>query len=132
MKRASQILAGLVAAILIFLGLRYMFAPDAVQSISALMPENDFGRSNVRAMGAPLIMIGVLTGIGAVKAAYAFLRPVALYFLMLIVSRIVTIVADGSDPAVIRALVLAVVLFVVSEGAMQVMRRIELSEKAAA
>ena len=57
--------------------------------------------------------------------------PVALYFLVLIVSRIVTLVADGSDPGVIRALVLAVVFFVVTEFSVQVIKRMGKQQKAA-
>ncbi len=132
MKLISQILAGLVALVLLFLGVRYMFTPDALSSFTSLTPDNEFGKSNIRAMGAPLLMLGILTGIGAIKAAHEFLRPVALYFLMLIIARIVTIVADGSDATVIRALVVAVVFFVVSEGAMQVMKRLEKQETSSA
>ena len=69
---AARILAGLVAAILLFLGVRYMFTPDAVQSFTALTPDNEFGRSNLRAMGAPLIMLGIITAIGAIKTIEEF------------------------------------------------------------
>ncbi len=72
---AARILAGLVAAILLFLGVRYMFTPDAVQSFTALTPDNEFGRSNLRAMGAPLIMLGIITAIGAIKTIEEFFGP---------------------------------------------------------
>ncbi len=123
MKIAAQALSGIVAAILLYLGARHMFTPQAVQSITALTPDNAFGASNIRAMGAPLIMLGIVTAIGAIKSMYEFMVPVALYFLALIVARIVTLVADGSDPTVIRALILAIAFFAVTEFAVQVIKR---------
>ncbi len=122
---AARILAGIVAATLLFLGVRYMFSPDAVQSFVALTPDNGFGVSNLRAMGAPLIMLGIITAIGAIKSNHAFLTPAPVYFLVLIVARIVSLVMDGSDPSVIRALILAVVFFAVTEFSVQVIKRME-------
>jgi len=123
MELAAKIAGGVVAVILLILGARYMFTPGAVQGFIALTPESAFGTSNVRAMGAPLLMLAIVTGIGAVKGSHEFLTPAPLYFLMLILSRIVTLVMDGSDPTVWRALALAVVFFVVTEFAVQVVKR---------
>lgn len=123
MELAAKIAGGVVAVILLILGARYMFTPSAVQGFIALTPESAFGTSNIRAMGAPLLMLGIVTAIGTVKASHEFLTPAPVYFLLLILSRIVTLVMDGSDPSVIRALILAVVFFVVSEFAVQVVKR---------
>ena len=125
MQRPAQIVLGIVAAILLVLGLRLMFFPDAAQSILALSPDNDFGRSNLRAMAPPMLMLGIIGGIGAAKSSFAYTLAVPLYFLMLIITRIVTLVVDGSDPGVIRALVLAVVFFAVTEFSVQVFKKAE-------
>lgn len=121
-------LAGLVALFLIFIGLRYTFTPDALSGLTALTANDAFGASNIRAMGAPMLALGILTGIGAVKGVFEFLVPAPLYFLMLIVTRIVSLVTEGSDPGIIRGLVLAIVFFIVTEVAAQLVKRAKASK----
>ena len=116
-------LAGLVAIFLIFIGLRYTFTPDALSGLTALTANDAFGAANIRAMGAPMLALGILTGIGAVKGVFEFLVPAPLYFLMLIITRIVSIATEGTDPSITRALILAIVLFVVTEVAAQLVKR---------
>ncbi len=70
-----------------------------------------------------MMALGILTGIGAVKGVFEFLIPAPLYFLMLIVTRIVSIVTEGSDPGITRALILAIVFFVITEVAAQLVKR---------
>lgn len=119
----ARALAGLIALFLLYVGLRYTFTPDALGNLTALSANDAFGASNIRAMGAPMLMLGIVTGIGALKGTFAYLVPAPLYFLMLILSRIVSIATEGSDPGITRALVLAVVLFVLSEVAAQIIKR---------
>jgi hypothetical protein len=70
----ARVLAGVVAAIMLYLGVRYMFTPDALSGrITNITADNAFGASNIRAMGAPLLAIGLVTVIGAVKVNSAFL-----------------------------------------------------------
>jgi len=116
-------LAGIVALFLLFIGLRYTFTPDALTRLTALTANDAFGASNIRAMGAPMLALGIVTGIGAVKGSYAFLVPAPVYFLMLILTRIVSIASEGSDPNITRALILAVILFVMAEVAVQITKR---------
>ncbi len=116
-------LAGLVALFLLYIGLRYTFTPDALSGQIAITANDAFGASNIRAMGAPMMALGILTGIGAVKGVFEFLIPAPLYFLMLIVTRIVSIVTEGSDPGITRALILAIVFFVITEVAAQLVKR---------
>jgi hypothetical protein len=123
MVRPAQIVQGIVSAILLFLGLRYMITPDAVHSITNLTADNGFGQSNIRAMGAPLIMLAIVGAIGAVKAEFAFSVPLPVYFLALIVTRIVTLAIDGSSPGVIKALIIAIVFFAATEFSAQVFKK---------
>jgi hypothetical protein len=125
----ARVLSGVVAAIMLYLGVRYMFTPDALSGITNITADNAFGASNIRAMGAPLLAIGLVTAIGAVKVSSAFLTPAPLYLLMLILSRIVTLAMDGAGDGVINALILATVFFAVTEFAVQVVKK---SEKARA
>ena len=125
MFRAAQILAGLMAVFLIFLGGLYAFNPDAASSANQLNPETLFGKTNIRVMAAPMLMMGILAAIGAVRADWKLVLPAALYFLLVIIIRIIGLVADGFDTGTIRGLVLATVLFVVAEVAVQVFRKSE-------
>lgn len=120
---AARALSGLVSLILIYLGLRYLFAPDTISEFIQLTPDSSFGEANIRAMAAPLLMLGIVNGIGAAKTAYQFLVPAAVYFLVLILTRIISLVANGVDTATIRALVLAVIFFAVTEFAVQIVKR---------
>ena len=121
-------LAGLIAIFLIVLGLRYTFTPDALAPINSLTADNAFGAANIRAMGAPLLAIGIVALIGAVKSELAFLVPAPLYFFMLIVTRIVSLITEGSDPGIIRALIIAVVFFIITEVAAQLVKRTKAAE----
>ncbi|MGR3290438.1 MAG: hypothetical protein ACU0C9_04500 [Paracoccaceae bacterium] len=123
MLRPARILLGIVAVILLVLGFRMMLFPDAASAILGLTAENDFGGSNLRAMAAPMLMLGILGGISAAKSSFSFGVALPLYFLMLIVTRIVTLVADGSSPGVIKALVFAVVFFAITEFSVQVFKK---------
>ena len=75
-----------------------------------------------------MLALGILTGIGAVKGVFEFLVPAPLYFLMLIVTRIVSLITEGSDPGIIRGLVLAIVFFIVTEVAAQLVKRAKASK----
>lgn len=119
----AQILAGLVAVFLGFLAIRYTFTPDALSNLNQLTPENAFGKSNIRAMGAPMLMLAILTGLGAVTKNFYLLIAAPVYFLSVIFTRIVSIAVDGSDPGITRSLILAVVLFVITEVAAQLIKR---------
>ena len=121
-------LAGLVAAFLIFLSLRYTFTPNALAPLNALSADNTFGAANIRAMGAPLLAIGIVTLIGAIKSEFAFLVPAPLYFLMLLVTRIVSLITEGSDPGIIHAMVIAAVFFIITEVAAQLVKRSKAAE----
>ena len=65
-------LAGLVAVFLAYLGMRYTFTPNAMASFVMVDTGSTFGMANVRAMGAPLLMLAVLTGLGAAKQEFYF------------------------------------------------------------
>ena len=119
----ARALAGLVGLFLIYIGLRYTFTPDALSGLTALTANDTFGAANIRAMGAPMLAIGLVTVIGAVKSSFEFLVPAPLYFLMLIVTRVVSMATEGTDPSITRATILALVLFIITEVAAQMIKR---------
>ena len=125
MLRAAQIAMGLVALFMLFLTVRFVFSPEAVATLLQSSSDGVFGTSNTRAQGATTLMLGILSAIAAVRMSWQFVVPAAVYFLCLIIIRIYSLIVDGYDPGIIRALALATVLFIITEVALQLFRRAE-------
>lgn len=123
MLKTAQILSGLLALALFAFAAIYLFNPTGAAASRGLEPIGDYGLTNVRLQAATFITLGVLSAIGAVKKDFVFLAPAALFFLVSIVIRIIGIFVDGADPATLRVMVPAVVLFAVAEFALQVFKR---------
>ena len=101
MKIAARILLGLVALMLLYNGVLYMFAPELQLSATMIEPTGDgiFGMSNVRAnIGAPMVTFGILYLIGAITMNPTAIRPVIIFAAVAIVARIAGIVSMGIDP----------------------------------
>ena len=125
MTRAAQILAGLLALFVAGFGLLYALNPLGASAANGLAPDTVFGMTNMRTLAAPMLMIALMTAIGAVRQSWEFLLPAALYFLFTALLRVLGLVADGFDTSTLRGLVLALVLFAVAEFALQIFRRPE-------
>ena len=123
MTKVAQILAALMALLLAGLALFYIFNPSGAASANGMAPDTNFGITNMRAQGATMLMLAVISAIGAARQAWEFLAPAALYFLLVMVIRIIGLALDGYDPSTIRGLVLAGVLFAIAEFGLQVFRR---------
>ena len=63
------------------------------------------------------------TGFFYALAAYSLWGFLPLYFLLVMVIRVIGLALDGYDPSTIRGLVLAGVLFAIAEFGLQVFRR---------
>lgn len=132
MLKATQILSGLLAAILFgFAGL-YLLNPMGVSVLNGLTPTDAYGVTNLRATAAPLAAMGLMAAIGAVKKDPVFLAPAALYFLFTLLIRVFGLIVDGVHSSTVRGLILAAVLFVVAEVGVQVFRRLRKTEAGSA
>lgn len=125
MLKIAQILSGLLALALFAFAALYIFNPTAAASARGFEPVGDYGMTNIRVLAATFVTLGIMSAIGAVKKNFLFLAPAALYFLVSIVIRVIGIVVDGADPATLRVMIPAVVLFIVAEFALQVFKRAE-------
>ena len=123
MLKSAQILSGLLALALFAFAAFYLINPNGAASARGFEPIGDYGLTNVRLQAATFITLAVMSAIGAVKKDFVFLAPAALFFLASIVIRIIGLFVDGADPATLRVMVPAVVLFVVAEFALQVFKR---------
>ncbi len=121
--RIGQILAGILALVLAGFGMFYLINPEAAAAARGVVPQGDYGMTNVRIMGAPLLAFALMAAIGAKTKNFVFVAPAALYFLFVIIIRIVGIFADGAHPDTTKGLILAGVLFVVAEVALQLFKR---------
>lgn len=123
MLKIAQILSGLLALALFGFASFYLFNPEAAAAARGFEPIAEYGMTNVRLLAATFVTLGILSAIGAVKKAFVFLAPAALFFLVSIVIRIIGIFVDGADPTTVRVMIPAVVLFAVAEFALQVFKR---------
>jgi len=125
MLRAAQILSGLIAVFVGGVAIFYLVNPAGAGTANGMNPETVFGITNMRTLAAPLLMMSLMAAIGTVKQNWVFLLPSALYFIFTAIIRIFGIFLDGADPSTTRGLVLAIVLFVVAEVALQIFRKAE-------
>ena len=123
MTTLAKILLLVVSAVLIYYGLLKIIAPQQIEIITDLTPETAFGTSSIRAMAAPLLMIGTFTVFGILWQRADFLLPVVVYFLFLSVVRAISVLADGADPAIVRSLGLAVFFLIICEAARRILIR---------
>ncbi len=123
MQRAAQALSGLLALFLAAIGMLYTFNPSGVSAANNLLYETTFGATNMRTLAAPMLMMAIVTAIGAVRQDWKFLVPAAVYFLLTVVIRALGLALDGFDSGTLRGLAVAALLFVVAEVPVQVFRR---------
>ena len=121
--KVTQILTGLLALILFgFAGL-YLFNPLGASELNGMIPNDAYGITNMRVNAAALASFGVMAAIGAVKKDFVFVAPAALYFLFVILIRLLGLALDGGHSDTIRGLVLAIVLFIIAEIGVQVFKK---------
>lgn len=116
MRNIARALAGLIALLFLFFGVRYMFAPVSVLETAGLVATSEVGLATVRALiGGSFLTFGILIVIHVVlHQNHGVLRMAILFLLLSIVGRIISLFADGSSPEAIRNLIPVSVMFVVS------------------
>ncbi len=130
MLRAAQVAAGLIALVFAGFSILYIFSPLGASAANSLDPIGESGMTNMRALAAPLLAMGLMAAIGAVKKNAIFLAPAALYFLFSIVIRVSGLIVDGAGGSTVRGIVVPIVLFAIAEFAMFVFRRASNGEAA--
>ena len=112
MKLVARILIGLVALFILFTGLQLVIAPAGVLSKTMMTADGAEAMSNVRALwGAAVSTIGISVLVGAIKLDLTWVRPGALFALLLIGTRILSLIMDGSHDRAIIYILVPVVVF---------------------
>ena len=125
MKIVARVLAGVIALLFLVFGFRYMFLPDAVMATSGLEAVNVLGMATVRAfIGGGFLTFGILLVMHTViHQETGALRFSILFLVLSIVGRLVSLIADGSDPSAIRNLVPVSIMLIVSITALVMMEK---------
>jgi len=111
MELALQIVIGLFCLLLTMLGIRSMFMPRSMGEAQSITPNGVVGLNTVRGViggfffgCVAMLALGLATGDGT------WLLAVAVLMVLVAAGRIVGIVADGFDKAVMPPLVIELVL----------------------
>ncbi len=116
MKTVARVLAGLIALLFLVVGFRYMFFPDALMARSGLEAVSVLGMATVRAfIGGGFLTFGILLVMHTViNQETGALRFTILFLILSIVGRIVSLIADGAGPVVLRNFVPVSIMLIVS------------------
>ncbi|WP_422374983.1 DUF4345 family protein [Roseibium sp.] len=118
METALEILVGLAALMLLGLGTLSMFAPLKMVGNFALQPEGIPGLSTIRSVMGGLFLASVaMLALGLVGGKTEAFLPVAMLMGMVAIGRLVGIVADGFDKAVLPPLIVELVIIAILLGA---------------
>lgn len=111
MELALQIVVGVLCLPLSVLGLRSMFKPKGIGEAMAITPEGAAGLSTIRGVlgGFFLASVSMLV-LGLATHETIWFLAVAIVMGIAIIGRLVGIVADGFDKAVVPPLVVEVVI----------------------
>ncbi len=123
MTKAAQISAGLLALVLAGFAAFYIFNPTGAAAANGAAPEGAYALTNMRVNGAAMLMLAVVSAIGAARQNWQFLVPAALYFLLVVLVRLLGLALDGVHPATLYGIALAGVLFGIAEFAVQAFRK---------
>lgn len=117
MLMALKILLGLIGGLLLFLGGRWMFAPDKIMAEHSIEAKNATGKNFLRGdIGGILI-----AGAGMIFAFLKTGNPVwatagMLLIASVILGRVVSLIADGKSKQGIQAIVVEVIIIVLLVG----------------
>ncbi len=125
MIKLAQTLAGLLALFLASSALLFIFNPSGAASALGMTLEPGAGLTNMRANGAPMLMMAIASALGARTKKWEFLLPVALCFVLITIIRLLGLALDGFGPGTLRGLALAALVFGVAEFSLQVFRKSE-------
>lgn len=111
MLRIAQIIAYLFVFIFSAAAFAAIFAPQTIGTASGFNPVSDYGLTNIRTLGAPLLMMAVVTAWGAYTKKPLLLVPAAMYFLFNGLTRVISLFNEQFDPVMYRGLGLTFILF---------------------
>lgn len=113
MTRIAQLISVLFVLIFSTAAIAIIFFPQSATA-SGFNPTSDYGLTNVRTLGAPLLMMALVTAYGAFSKKWMVLVPASMYFLFNGLTRVISAFNEQYDDVMLRGLVLTFLLFAFS------------------
>ena len=114
MTRIAQLISVLFVLVFSTAAIAIIFFPQSMATASGFNPTSDYGLTNVRTLGAPLLMMAVVTAYGAFRKQWIVLVPASMYFLFNGLTRVISAFNEQYDDVMLRGLVLTFSLFALS------------------
>ncbi len=127
MRNVAKGLAGIIALLFLFFGVRYMFAPAGLLESAGLEVVGNTGWATLRGLiGGSFLTFGILIIMHViVHENHGVMRMVILFLLMTIVGRVVSLAADGGGSDVFRNFVPVTLMLLVSGASLLLFLRSE-------
>lgn len=122
MTRVAQGICLIFILMLGISGLTTMFMPTGFVDQVGFNPINNYAVTNVRTLGAPTLMMAIVTAIAALRKDWMLLLPASIYFALNFLARVTGAVVEGFEPVMTRGLILTAVLFILSQVAIYLFR----------
>ena len=124
MKTAVRILPTLLALLFVLMGLRFMFAPEAMAEQFKLAAVSASGLSSLRGvLGGFFLGLGLLLSVRLLGKSLEIFVAIALVEGLVVVGRVVSLIIDGSSPEVWPAIAIESVAAVALVSAGRVLPR---------
>ncbi len=114
MTRIAQFISILFALVFVTAAIAIIFFPQAMGVASGFNPTTDYGLTNIRTLGAPLLMMAIVTGYGAYRKKWMLLLPATMYFLFNGLTRVLSLFNEQYDQVMLRGLVFTFTLFAIA------------------
>jgi len=114
MLRIAQFISILFVIIFTAAAIPVIFFPEFLGGISGFNPISDYGLTNIRTLGAPLLMMAIMTSIGAYTRNWLFLLPATIYFPLNGLTRVLSLFNEQYDVVMLRGLFLTFGLFILA------------------
>ncbi|WP_299494390.1 hypothetical protein [uncultured Shewanella sp.] len=122
MIRIAQLLSLCFTLIFLIAASASLFFPETIGQASGFNPISDYGLTNIRTLGAPLLSLAVVTSLALLRKDWILLLPASLYFLFNGSARVISLFNEQYDPIMLRGLMLTFGLFILSQLALHTFR----------
>ena len=122
MIRIAQLLSICFTLIFLIAASASLFFPEKIGQASGFNPISDYGLTNIRTLGAPLLSLAVVTFLSLLRKDWILLLPASLYFLFNGSARVLSLFNEQYDPIMLRGLMLTFGLFILSQLALHTFR----------
>jgi|GEM_PF-3002663 len=114
MVRLANIIASLFVIIFSAAGITATFFPQILGNTSGFNPISDYGLTNIRTLGAPLLMMAAISAYAIFAKNWILLAPACIYFLFNGMTRLISLFNEEYDPVMLRGIILTFSLFLLA------------------